>query len=1098
MDGLAYSQALKILIIDNNQTNICTLGELIGEGYLYEIISSQKDALAFIEQDIEEVALVLVNIDMAHCDGMSILRSICNAGITEYIPVVAMADTLSETVMNVAFDLGAVDFFSISKDALSVKKRITNAINLYMNNRLLSIRQTESDNLTGLLNLKGLRRCYQEKVEANPTAKIVVVYCDIKNFKYFNNSFGYDEGNQVLKFWADSMRKYCKPGDLLCRISGDQLVRVFLVEEDEDGDVKAFFDNVIRDLNENFAEKYNNFNINVFAGAYIYDQVSYEKETLDQIIGYARHAQETIKSNAQSGCAIYNSKMWKAQQRKIEINGHIDKALKNGEIYVCFQPQYNHITGELVGAECLSRWNHESLGTLSPAEFIPALEESGNIYKLDMYVWEYACQLMGQWLKEGHRISLSVNISRKDIDYVDIPQTLTEFVERNEIEAAMLRLEITESVYMDESGRIVDLANRLSEMGFSVEMDDFGSGFSSLNMLSSLPVDLLKLDMGFLRESEQTERSGNIINAIVRMARVLDIDVLAEGVETYEQAEFLKSIGCLMAQGFYFSKPLNRADFEKLFVNAPRAQIRDNYDKYQLFNIQELLDRNSSGFFLFNNCMGAAILFEYDGRFLSTVTMNSAFADLWGIPRNELEKQRMNMMANFSEMARSKIHSIILRAVADGFATEEFYIPMSQRYVFITIRHVSTRNNSELCFCEVTDITNERSLEHQVQELQKEKQSQNEYMSTGTMKCENSGRRSIVYVSDSLVQMLGFDSRESFFKKYRNYEDMVCLEEQKAFIEDINSQVKSQDLVKCEYRVRKADDSIIWVYEVGKLIRDENGSEWIYLVISDIDRIKCRQLEMRWYKKKLQALMEIPGTVLYEYDPKEDSMIVSIRAKDGQTHERRAEHYLRDLRDKNWIHRDYVDDYINTIKKVSTTEPYGTVVAKAIFANGEYHTCKFAFSSMIDDLNNVYRVVGRAEALVEREEEDILKNMPVGTFRYEADGRQEFDYISSNLVKMLGFSSEEAFRSKYENSFLKFVFDGDVERVNKEIDSQMEDGNTDYCEYRVITADGSIKWLYDRGTLIVDEDGKRWFYVAVTDMDEYKKELLKRKKEQKD
>lgn len=234
--------------------------------------------------------------------------------------------------------------------------------------------------------------------------------------------------------------------------------------------------------------------------------------------------------------------MWHKQWRELVISQSIESALENGEISVWLQPQFNFVTNKIIGAEALCRWTHNSLGWISPGEFIPILERTGQISQLDYYIWEQACKLMRKWLDQGSFIpvSVSVNISRIDLLDDKIDNRLVGLLEKYNIPASMLRLEITESAYMSKPEVLIDIVNKLHELGFTVEMDDFGSGFSSLNMLKEVQVDVLKMDLRFLQNQDNSEggKGRKIIKAVIRMAHELTIPVIAEGVETKQQALF--------------------------------------------------------------------------------------------------------------------------------------------------------------------------------------------------------------------------------------------------------------------------------------------------------------------------------------------------------------------------------------------------------------------------------------------------------------------------------------------------------------------------------------------------------------------------------
>ena len=242
----------------------------------------------------------------------------------------------------------------------------------------------------------------------------------------------------------------------------------------------------------------------------------------------------------------------------------LTKALKEKQFEIYLQPQTDIMENKIVGAEALVRWNHPQRGMVSPNEFIPMFEETGMINELDYYVWEEACKLIAGWEKEGGlKCSISVNISAKDFYLSNIYSNITGLVEKYGINPKKLKLEITESAFALNVTEQVALVKQLQDYGFIVEIDDFGSGYSSLNSLKDIPADVLKLDMKFFERTDDAERAQKVVESIVNLAYNLKMPVIAEGVEDDEKLELLKAIGCRIVQGFYYSRPLPVKEFEK-------------------------------------------------------------------------------------------------------------------------------------------------------------------------------------------------------------------------------------------------------------------------------------------------------------------------------------------------------------------------------------------------------------------------------------------------------------------------------------------------------------------------------------------------------
>ena len=318
---------------------------------------------------------------------------------------------------------------------------------------------------------------------------------------------------------------------------------------------------IISRLNE-FQKQFDNnaFRMHVFIGVY-------DIENLDDPVSImcdkANIAGDTIKNDYHSYIAYYNNAMLENSIEERRIIGEFERALNNEEFVMYLQPQVD-FKGIARGAEALVRWRHPVKGLLSPAVFVDVLEKAGLIYKIDKYMWEKAAAKLKEWKELGkEQYHISVNISTKDFYLVDVYETFVDIVERNGINPEKLKLEITETTIMDNFERNIKIIKRLQDYGFKIEIDDFGSGYSSLNMLKDISADILKIDMGFLTENEL--KGQDILESIIFLAQKLGMEVITEGVETSQQLTMLIQMGCRMFQGYYFSRPIPEEEFEKKY-----------------------------------------------------------------------------------------------------------------------------------------------------------------------------------------------------------------------------------------------------------------------------------------------------------------------------------------------------------------------------------------------------------------------------------------------------------------------------------------------------------------------------------------------------
>lgn len=434
------------------------------------------------------------------------------------------------------------------------------------------------DDLTGCLNLAGFRRRAQELLKEHNDWQYALWYCDIKDFKYINERLGYEEGDNILRYWGQLALDYKREGEVIGCLTGDRFVGLIRITEDNETNP---MEGVLEKVRHYFHDRGIEHDVRILTGIYSLTSEDYETGNIDHMIANAKIAQENLKESASmERWGFFNPEQFESDWRRMMISMHLPTALRDGEIEVYLQPQYDYETNCMRGAEALCRWKHAELGWISPGEFIPVLEKTGQIAELDMYMWEEVCKLLQKWKKAGIRMPISINISREDMLSWNLAEVFEGLMKKYEIDPDILHLEITESTYIDHAEIMIREVTNLVDAGFTVEMDDFGSGYSSLNMLKEVPVNVLKMDLRFLSNEGDSFRGENIIHYVVRMAHAMHMEVIAEGVETAIQADFLKSCGCSTMQGFFFSRPVPLERFERLLVEErERKRISDQKRK---------------------------------------------------------------------------------------------------------------------------------------------------------------------------------------------------------------------------------------------------------------------------------------------------------------------------------------------------------------------------------------------------------------------------------------------------------------------------------------------------------------------------------------
>lgn len=397
-------------------------------------------------------------------------------------------------------------------------------------------------------------------IKTHPTEDLLIICTDFKEFKMVNDFFGSKVGDKVLQNYADKIRKVEKKLIAYGRLGNDNFAVLMKKEAFKEAD----FDITTREAFAGTEHRDVAFQIIPYVGVY---EVTERDLMVSVMCGRARMALNTIKGDRTRKVAYYDKVLRENIVEEQQLSKDLEKALEKKQLEMYLQPQAT-VDGRVIGAEALVRWNHPQKKLLGPEKFVPIFEKNGLITEVDKFIWESACKQLQIWKQEGKdELYISVNVSPKDFYFVDVYQTFMELLRKYEISPKNLKLEITESAVMMDFERQQGLIQKLRDAGFVVEMDDFGSAYSSLNMLKDIYVDVLKLDMAFLKQSEDNERGRTIMKMVIGLSKNLGIPVISEGVETSEQLEFLAEMGCDMFQGYFLGRPMDVKQFEEFYVS---------------------------------------------------------------------------------------------------------------------------------------------------------------------------------------------------------------------------------------------------------------------------------------------------------------------------------------------------------------------------------------------------------------------------------------------------------------------------------------------------------------------------------------------------
>ena len=554
----------RVLIVDDEPVNRKILGNILSEDYDIRYAENGLEAWELLNEDNNDYSLILLDLLMPVMDGFELLDKVRSDEVLRTIPVIVMTSEKEAEVKSIR--QGAADFIAKPYDMPEViLARCERIIKLAEDNSI--IRSAEKDIVTGLYTRDFFYE-YIRQIDAHIDAmgknmSMDALVFNIDHFHLVNEMYGRRAGNSVLVKVAQTINQVLEDkAAIACRPEGD----MFYVYSKHIEDYTSVLDRIRQSLGDTAGTA----KIRLRVGIYQNVDMSIDAETR---FDRAKIACDRIKDDYTTTSSYYNYELHLKSIYHERLIRDIDESIKNEDFKVFFQPKYD-ITGDkpvLTSAEALIRWEHPELGMISPGDFIPLFENNGLIQRIDNYVWNKAAATVHKW-KEKYGVSLpvSVNVSRIDIFDPEFLSKIERVLKDNDLTPNDLYLEITESAYADNAGKLTDITNTLRDMGFSIEMDDFGSGYSSLNMITSIPIDVLKLDMKFVRNMEKDAKSIKLVELVLDIAKFLDVPVVAEGVETGSQLDLLKKMGCQIIQGYYFSKPVPEDEFEK-FIQTEKT-----------------------------------------------------------------------------------------------------------------------------------------------------------------------------------------------------------------------------------------------------------------------------------------------------------------------------------------------------------------------------------------------------------------------------------------------------------------------------------------------------------------------------------------------
>lgn len=958
--------------------------------------------------------------------------------------------------------------------------------------------RAERDTLTGLYTREAFFKKTREMISDKPAGYYVLTVFDIDNFKVINDQHGTAEGDEVLRRVADLFAKrFGDIGGIAARISADNFAVLYPSKYMESEELK-----VIRKK-----AKYIGGHVKVISytiARYIVDDLSL---SISSMYDRAILAQSTIKGKYGENTALYKDTMLNDLLFEQEIVDDTAEALEKKQFEVWLQPQYNHATGSMIGAEALVRWRHPTKGLISPDIFVPLYEKNGFIYSMDQYVWDEMCSLLRRWIDEGRKpLPIALNVSRHDIFQLDFYEKITELVEKYNLPPELIKLEITESAFSRLPEHIVEIVDRLHEYGFTIEIDDFGSGFSSLNTLKDVECDVLKLDMKFLRSVRKRNRGGNIVESIVRMAKWLGVATIAEGVETVEQADYLKSIGCIYVQGYLYARPMPIPEYVELWEQSEQENETKKMETLSGMDADDFWDPDSLETLVFNRFSGGAAVFEYKNGKLELLRINEKYIEVLGVDKTEEEIFETGLQKGFTKGNYDTIIETVQRAInlnEEAGCTvcfNKFDENNEKEYIQMTFRRVATAGNRHLIYNYVENVTSREEATERMTETSKQLLFLNDV--SREILSEEEAEKSIDGVLNKILEyfkgvrayVFEFDRDNNTFSnthevckegvapEISNYKNVPMRhisywltdfeKENHIFISHIDSMKPEQRAERGLINVKDIN-SIVMVplYSDGKLIgfmgvdnpsqNRENVANLEALgdYVSVILMRRDLNAKLKNDNKTLRTLLnDMPGgfaQIKFMGDSSTRVVFVNDTLCNmlGISREEAGDRYANDV--YKAVHPDDIAGFHEQVMKAMRNKSTCVVKFRMLRKDGTYmpvitygHIVENDFG---DKFFNGYYLDAGMQTKAEEQQKVLLDSLPFGTAIYEiADDEIRMRYINREFLNMLGL---EKVRYKGAKTILAIHPDDRKEVYEKTMNAVKEKQGT-VIEYRIRCADG--------------------------------------------
>ncbi len=678
-----------VLVVDDEELVKKSLTDVLKSEFEVIGACNGREALELLEHNLNRIAVIVLDLIMPVMDGFQFMDEFRLHKEYDNIPVIVATSNEDWHSEKKCLEAGVWDFVMKPYNPVLLQFRIKNAID---KSRMI---MAERDSVTGLYTKF---KFYQEVRMLLADAKdgdFAFVRMDIDRFKMINNFYGIKEGDRVLVSVAKELKRIATVFDDFAygRLENDVFAVCMPYKEEN-------IDLLVKAIQITLKKVNKDYNIKVSCGVYVI-----RDRTMDVSEMYDRAflAAKNCKGKFVESVAYYDDSMIENMRQEQFIINEVNKAIEEEQFEVFLQPKINLVTDKSYGAEALVRWKHPDRGMISPGEFIPVYERNGIIGRLDQYMWRHVCMLLRRWLDEGKTPNpISVNVSRVNIYNPHLVEILKKLITEYRIPAGLLNLELTESAFMEDQALVMKTMSRLHDIGFKIMMDDFGSGYSSLNVLKDMEVDYLKVDMKFLQQSQKFNNSKGekVITSVIRMAKWLHLPSIVEGVETIEQVDFLKCIGCEYAQGFYYAKPMPIKDYEA-FLEKENMRETGLFTDENTDIINEIWNTRSNTGIFFDMLDIPVAIYEYRNGKIELLRANKRYDNDISFEIGVDENEHNRRVRNECDILKEEFGKLVR---GEFFSSVEYEV-MTDVWYRLSIKPIGRRADTMIIMVTYNDIS---------------------------------------------------------------------------------------------------------------------------------------------------------------------------------------------------------------------------------------------------------------------------------------------------------------------------------------------------------------------------------------------------------